>query len=222
MLMGRKDTRSGLVERQNDEDTQLIQRLLAGDEAAFEGLVRRYQAALARLAGLFLDEPMAIEEVVQETWVAVLRGLRGFEGRSSLKTWLLRIAANQAKSYLRRQQRYISWSVFEDDGERSVASERFYGITDGDLRGEWRIPPSRWDAIPEQRLLSQETFAVIQRAIEQLPPNQRAVITLRDVYQIPTGDVCELLEISEGNQRVLLHRARAKVRQALESYWKEE
>lgn len=209
------------MEHLDKDEADMIRRLLAGDETAFEWLVTTYHSSLVRLARLFLTEPSAIDEVIQETWIAVLRGLKGFEGRSSLKTWLSRILANKAKSYTRRQRLELSFEEADDDGP-TVSPERFYGADAGDKNGEWRLPPIRWENIPEQNLLSQEILATIQRAIEGLSPYQRLVITLRDIYQFSTDEICDLMGISSSNQRVLLHRARAKVRQALEDYWRDD
>jgi RNA polymerase sigma-70 factor (ECF subfamily) len=156
------------------------------------------------------------EEVVQDTWIAVLRGLRGFEGRSSLKTWIFRILVNVARTRFARENRSVPFSSLggaEDDrAEPSVDPDRFAED------GQWRSPPRDWHELPETRLLSRETCGVIDEAIASLPRNQAEVITLRDVGGWSSGEVCTLLEISEGNQRVLLHRARSKVRAALERH----
>jgi RNA polymerase sigma-70 factor (ECF subfamily) len=161
------------------------------------------------------------EEVVQETWVGVIRGIKRFEGRSSLRTWIFRIAANIAKTRAEREGRSVPISalrVTDEDGEPAVSPERFLDASHERFGGHWAAPPARWDTIPEERLRSKETLAYIRDAIETLPPGQRAVITLRDIEQWSSEEVCELLGVSEGNQRVLLHRARSKVRAALEEY----
>jgi RNA polymerase sigma-70 factor, ECF subfamily len=198
------------------DDMALLAGLRAGDEAAFTALVERYHGALLRLAQLYVPNRAVAEEVVQETWIGVLKGLSKFEGRSSLKTWIFHILLNRARTRGQREDRSLPFSAaFEADaetGEPAVEPEWFKAD------GWWGPHPHDWETIPEQRLLSQETRAVIHGAIEQLPPNQREVITLRDVEGWSSEEVCNALSISETNQRVLLHRARSKVRRALEQY----
>jgi RNA polymerase sigma-70 factor, ECF subfamily len=196
------------------DDERLCHALLSGDEDAFVGLVERYQASMLRLATAYVRNRAVAEEVVQETWLGVIAGLDRFEGRSSLKTWIFRILVNTAKTRFARENRAVPFSSLgnmHDQVEPSVESERF---TDG----RWSSPPRRWDDLPESRLLSQETCAVIDEVILALSPGQAQVITLRDVGGWSSGDVCALLQISEANQRVLLHRARSKVRAALERH----
>jgi RNA polymerase sigma-70 factor (ECF subfamily) len=197
------------------DEERLCHALLGGDEVAFVALVERYQASLMRLATLYVKNRAVAEEVVQETWLGVLAGLDRFERRSSLKTWIFRILVNTAKTRFARENRTVPFSSLgydaSDSAEPSVEPERF---TDG----RWSLPPRRWNEIPEGRLLSQETCGVIDDAILSLPPAQAQVITLRDVGGWSSGDVCALLGISEANQRVLLHRARSKVRAALERH----
>jgi RNA polymerase sigma-70 factor (ECF subfamily) len=203
------------------QDLRTGEALRRGDEAAFTMLVNEHQAALLRLALMYVSDPAVAEDVVQETWIAVLQGIHRFEGRSSLKTWLFRILTNRAKTRAQREGRYVSLSALEEldaeAGQPSVSPERFFHADDPSAHHFTSIP-QRFDEIPEDRLLSQETRAVIQRTIEMLPPNQRQVITLRDIEGWGSEEVCNVLEISETNQRVLLHRARSKVRQALENY----
>jgi RNA polymerase sigma-70 factor, ECF subfamily len=160
------------------------------------------------------------EEMVQETWLGVMRGLDRFEGRSSLKTWIFRILTNIAISGGSRERRSVPFSALadaDDAGGPSVDPDRFLAPDHDRYPGHWALAPTRW-ATPEERLLAGETRGVILAAIEQLPPAQRAVIALRDVEGWPSEDVCAALELSEGNQRVLLHRARTRVRSALERY----
>jgi RNA polymerase sigma-70 factor (ECF subfamily) len=200
------------------EDARLVDGLRAGDEGAFAELMRLYGAGMLRVAQMYVSSRAVAEDVVQEAWVGVLRGIGRFEGRSSLKTWLFRIVANTAKTRGVREARSIPFSALGDDsGEPTVDPDRFLG--DGErFAGHWAAPPQAW--APEARLLEDETLAVIERAIEQLPPAQRAVITMRDVQGFTAEEVCNALGVSETNGRVLLHRARAKVRSALEEYLK--
>jgi RNA polymerase sigma-70 factor (ECF subfamily) len=192
--------------------------LRAGDEAAFMALVRRHHAAMVRVAQIYVSRRDVAEEVVQEAWVGALRGLDRFEGRSSLKTWLFRIVTNLAKTRAAREGRTIPFSALRTPGsvpEPAVEPERFRPPDDARWPGHWAAKPAEW---PEQRLLETESLARIKEAIEELPDNQRAVITLRDVEGWSSEEVCNALELSETNQRVLLHRARSKVRRALERY----
>lgn len=202
--------------RVSSEDAALVKRLLEGDERAFAGLVERYHGRLLRLALLFVSDRASAEEVVQDTWLAVLTGLRAFEGRSGLKTWIFSILTNRAKTRGRREKRSIPFSALAGQhpaDEPAVPPNRFTG------NGSWSVPPERWDEdTPEQVLLRHETRALIDQAIAELPAGQRAVISLRDVEGLDAEEVCNVLEISETNQRVLLHRARGKIRAALEGH----
>jgi RNA polymerase sigma-70 factor, ECF subfamily len=199
------------------EDARLVDGLRAGDEAAFAALMREYGAGMLRVAQMFVSSRADAEEVVADAWVGVLRGIGRFEGRSSLKTWLYRIVANTAKTRGVREARTIPFSALalEGDGEPTVDPDRFLG-TGERFPGHWGAPPQAW--APEAELLESEELAVIERAIEQLPPAQRAVITMRDVQGFTSEEVRNTLDLSETNQRVLLHRARSKVRGALEEY----
>ena len=195
-----------------DEDAPFLDALRAGDERAFAALVDKYGPSLLRLAQLYVSSRAVAEEVVQETWLAVLTGIERFEGRSSLKTWLFRILTNKAKTRGQREGRTLPFSSLASDGDEdqtAVAVERFA------RGGAWATPPR---GVPEERLLAGETRARVEQAISALPPNQRAVITLRDVDGLSAEEACNVLGLSETNQRVLLHRARAKVRTALERY----
>jgi RNA polymerase sigma-70 factor, ECF subfamily len=198
------------------EDAQLVDGLRAREEAAFAALIRMYGAGMLRVARMYVSTGAVAEEVVQEAWLAVLKGIDRFEGRSSLKTWLFRIVANTAKTRGVREARSAPFSSFED-GESTVSPERFLG-TDERFPGHWAVPPASWAGIPEDRLLAGETMAVIRREIERLPPSQRAVLELRDIEGLSADEVCNALDLTETNGRVLLHRARAKVRAALEEY----
>jgi len=197
-------------------DAKLVERLRAGDEEAFMELIRTLNPSLLRVARMFVPTSALAEDVVQETWLAVLNGIDRFEGRSSLKTWIFRILTNTAKTRGERERRSVPFSTLdpEEGGfEPAVERSRFTGT------GHWAVLPRAW---PEDRLLANETRSVIERAIERLPPSQRLVITLRDVEGLTAEEVRNALELSETNQRVLLHRARAKVRGALERYLSEE
>jgi RNA polymerase sigma-70 factor (ECF subfamily) len=204
-----------------DDDEQLLLALRRRDEQAFAALVDRYHARLIRLASLFVANQAVAEEVAQETWIGVLQGIDRFEGRSSFRTWLFRILTNQARRRGQREARSMPFAAFSqadgDDGEPAVAPERFLPAGD-EWAGHWVSYPRNWRETPEERFLSQETRALVQQAIDTLPLNQRLVITLRDVEGFPSAEVCNALAISETNQRVLLHRARSKVRAQLEQY----
>jgi RNA polymerase sigma-70 factor (ECF subfamily) len=203
------------------EDKQLVAALRRGDDSAFAALLEAHHSALIHVAMAYVRNRAVAEEVVQETWLGVIRGIDRFEGRSSLKTWIFRIVANIAKTRAEREGRTIPFSSLRagDDAEESaVEPERFLDVARGPLAGHWAAPPARWDTLPEERLRSKETLARVREAVETLPPTQRAVITLRDIEQWSSDEVCDLLGLSEGNQRVLLHRARSKVRAALEDH----
>jgi RNA polymerase sigma-70 factor (ECF subfamily) len=206
-----------------DSDGALVECLRAGDEAAFVELVERYSGALMRLVRMYVPSTAVAEEVVQETWLGVLSGLDGFEGRSSLRTWLFRIALNRARTRGSRERRTVPFASLADReaGEEhpSVAPERFLGPDHDRWPHHWATPPRRWEESPDRRLESEETMARVREAIERLPPAQRTVITLRDIEGWESSEVCNALEISETNQRVLLHRARSRVRADLETYF---
>ena len=201
------------------EEMRLVDGLRAGDEAAFVELMREYGASMLRVAQLYVRSRAVAEEVVQETWLAVFKGIGRFEGRSSLKTWLFRILTNTAKTRAIREGRSIPFSALageEDDGP-SVDPDRFLGPEER-FPGHWAAPPSSWAGEPEERLVASEALDVIKAEIEKLPPAQALVISMRDIEGFSSEEVCNALEISETNQRVLLHRARTKVRRALEDY----
>ena len=205
-------------------DAALIASLRAGDEAAFGELVDRYHASLVRIAHLYVSSQAVAEEVAQETWLGVLNGLDRFEERSSLKTWIFRILANIAKTRGMREGRTIPFSSVagEDDDAHSVERDRFIPADAERAPRHWAIPPAVWSTEPDERLLAGEVRELIFRTIDGLPPNQRATIVLRDVEGWDSEDVRNELAVGETNQRVLLHRARSKVREALEDYFKED
>jgi len=198
------------------EDAAVVAALRSGDEAAFTRLVETYHPVMVRLATAYVPSYAVAEEVAQEAWLGVLNGLDRFEGRSSLKTWIFRILTNIAKTRGAREQRSQPFSsVFDDlgDDEATVDPDRFA------REGHWLLAPSGWGDSPEEKLESAECQSLIHATIESLPPNQREVIRLRDVQGWTSEEVCNALEVSETNQRVLLHRARARVRKALEEYF---
>lgn len=204
------------------DEGQTVAALKAGDEGVFARLVREYHGSLLRVAQIYVPSRAVAEEVVQETWLGVLNGIGRFEGRSSLRTWIFRILTNIAKTRGQREGRTLPFSALADPErvpEAAVDADRFRSADDPSWPGHWSVRPEPWS--PEQRLLGAETRGVIERAIEELPPAQRAVISLRDVQGWSSEDVCNALEVSETNQRVLLHRARSKVRRALEDYFSE-
>jgi len=204
-------------------DSDLLARLRDKDETAFETLVSRYQSSMVNFAHIYLNQRTVAEEVVQETWIGVLRGLHRFEGRSSLKTWIFSILANRAKTWALREGRYINLSELDnaDTGvhEAAVSADRFNPADHPQWPYHWKSAPESWDEVPEARLLSQEIQECIRKAIDALPTKQRAVITLRDIEELSSDEVCNVLALSESNQRVLLHRARSQVRRVLEEYF---
>jgi RNA polymerase sigma-70 factor, ECF subfamily len=201
-----------------DDEAAFVGRLRAGDARAFEEAVERFYPAMIAVARVYVRSAAVAEEVVQDAWLGVLRGLERFEGRSSLRAWVLQIVANIARTRAVREARSRPFSSFELAGnEPAVEPERFRG-PDDPFPGHWRSYPTDWRTLPEQQLLTRETLDVVQRAIEELPTAQRMVITMRDIAGCTSEEVCEALDISSGNQRVLLHRARARVRAKLERH----
>ena len=197
------------------EDTALVARLLAGDEDAFVHLVDTHHAAMVRLAMAFVSDRGRAEEVVQETWLAVIAGLEKFEARSSLKTWMFNIMVNKARTLAKRDARMVATADFSDDG---IAGQRRADQGRFSERGHWLEPPKVWSISPEDHLMTRQLAQVIKDAIEGLPANQRVVVTLRDIEGMNATQTCQLLELSDGNHRVLLHRGRAALRAAVEAY----
>jgi RNA polymerase sigma-70 factor (ECF subfamily) len=204
----------------SSEDMRLVAALRNRDEVAFSELVDSLHSALLRLAVIYVPSRAVAEEVVQETWLGVLQGVDRFEGRSSLKTWIYRILINRARTRSERESRSIPFSQFfdpeADPAEPSVDPERFLPADHAQWPGHWAVPPESWGEDPEKLLLSNEIQEYLRKVIAEMPPNQREVITLRDIEQWDSDEVCNALGISETNQRVLLHRARSRVRRALE------
>jgi RNA polymerase sigma-70 factor (ECF subfamily) len=199
-------------------DDVVVAALRTGDEAMFAALLDTWSRGMLRLARSYVSTNDSAEEVVQDTWLAVIGGIDGFEARSSVKTWVYRILVNTAKKRQVRESRTVPWSsAFTLEDGPTVDPARFH---DGDspLSGGWKHLPAAWPA-PEGEILASEVRAQIAAALSELPPRQRSVITLRDVEGCTSGEVCEILDISQANQRVLLHRARAAVRGRLEGYF---
>jgi RNA polymerase sigma-70 factor, ECF subfamily len=204
-----------------DDEKGLIAALCRGDVDAFATLVDRHSPAMIRVALFYVPSRAAAEDVVQETWIAVMRGIDRFEGRSSLKTWIFRILTNVAMRSGARERRSVPFSALaaaEDSGEPTVDPDRFLAADHERFGGHWLVMPTAWPT-PEEGLLAGEIRDVIAAAIGALPVAQRTVIALRDVEGWSSEEVCEALEITAGHQRVLLHRARARVRQEIEDYY---
>jgi RNA polymerase sigma-70 factor (ECF subfamily) len=206
------------------DDAELVAALVRGDEAAFVALVDRYHASMVRVASRFVPNPAVAEEVAQEAWVGLLRGIEGFGGRSSLKTWLFTILVNQARRRGAAEHRTVPFSALAGDrdgeGDAVVDPERFFPAGHPDA-GHWISELADWAPLAEDALLSTEVDAVIRRAVDALTPGVREVITLRDLEGWSAGEVCNVLGISDTNQRVRLHRGRSRVRAELEQYMAE-
>ncbi len=188
-----------------ESDADLVERLRAGDEAAFTTLVARYQQPMLRLARTMVPSPAVAEETVQDTWMGVVRGIDRFEGRSSLKTWLFRILANRARSASSDEPSHAPL-----DALHTVAPGRFGS------QGQWADPLDRWVEETEDRLDAEAWLPTLRGALDSLPARQRQVVLLRDVECLSADEACAVLKITSGNQRILLHRGRAHLRQALE------
>jgi RNA polymerase sigma-70 factor, ECF subfamily len=198
-------------------EAELLARLRAGDEIAFEALVAQLYGTMLTVARTYVKDRAVAEEVVQETWLAVIKGLDRFEGRSSLKTWILSILVNQAKTRGTREARTVPFTALAPDDEApAVDPERFRGPHEP-YTGGWRAFPANWKAADELAH-DRETIRVVMRAISELPLTQQTVIRMRDVEGYSADEVCATLAVSEANQRVLLHRARSRVRSALERH----
>jgi RNA polymerase sigma-70 factor (ECF subfamily) len=195
------------------DETQLLERLRSGDAGAFVELVQLHERSMLRVARYHVGSAASAEDVVQETWIAALRGLDRFEGRSSLKTWLFSILANRARSVGVREHRSVPLDPGEDTG--GILAGRF------DEQGAWSEPPAPFEDLVDGRLSDGPLLAAVRAAIEELPDPGQAVVTLRDVEGLPTAEVAQLLDLSEANVRVILHRSRAKVRAAVEEQVRE-
>jgi RNA polymerase sigma-70 factor, ECF subfamily len=218
--MADADSPTGVGAPATDE-SDLLRALRGGDETSFARLIETHHASMIRLAMNYVPGRAVAEEVVQETWLAVIQGLDRFEGRSSLKTWIFRILMNRAMTRGKREHRTVPFSALFDaahePAEPAVDPDRFRPPGEH-LAGGWVQFPLSWEGAPEVRLLSRESLDHVAKAIDTLPPSQREVITLRDVEGWTSREVCNVLEITETNQRVILHRARSKVRLAMERY----
>jgi RNA polymerase sigma-70 factor (ECF subfamily) len=207
------------------DDAALIAALRAGDQDAFAALVDKFYMPMLRLAMVYVPSRAVAEDVVQETWLGVLQGLNRFEGRSSLKTWIFRILTNRAKTRGEREHRSIAFSSLQpaniESDEPTVDPGQFWPDDHPQWANVWVSYPRSWEGMPEMHALTHELRAQIEQVIAILPPNQREVITLRDIEGWSAEQACTLLSLSEANQRVLLHRARAKVRAAIEQYMNE-
>jgi RNA polymerase sigma-70 factor (ECF subfamily) len=203
------------------DDAELVTALRAGDESAFAWLLDHHDGPLRRFARTFVSGAAAADEVVQETWLAVIEGIDRFEQRSSVKTWIYRILMNKARTRGLRDKRLVPFSSMAgdaDDMSPTFPPDRFLPSNHQEWPGHWATPPPAWEDLPQQQLEARETLAHIRNAIDALPSPHRQVITLRDVHGWSSAQVCELLDLTAANQRVVLHRARAKVRVALEAY----
>lgn len=204
------------------DEASLLTLLRQRDEMAFTQLVEQYHPSLVRLAQIYVQDSTWAEEVAQETWLAVLHGLDRFEGRSSLKTWIFTILTNKAKTRSQREKRSSVFSDFEDADSDSPTVDPSRFRTEGRWENHWVAGPTAWENIPEGSTLRTEMMRLVREAIDALPENQRLVLTLHDRDELSVDEICNVLGISETNQRVLLHRARAKVRQALDDYLQAE
>jgi RNA polymerase sigma-70 factor (ECF subfamily) len=201
----------------------MVERLSRGDEEAFDELVTRYHGSLVRMAMNYVADRDVGEEIVQDTWLAVIEGLDRFEGRSSLRTWIFGILIHKAKDRGVREKRHITFSAFDsldDENDDAVDLARFH--QSGEWAGHWAFPPQPWDEqTPEKLLASRQATECMQQAIADLPPMLREVLILRDVEGVESQEVCELLNITETNLYVRLHRARERVRRAIEVHLEE-
>src|SRR3954469_9098420 len=216
---------AAVLEGGHAAQVELLDRLRAGDRTAFAELVDAWSPMLLRVARLHVSTHASAEEVVQETWLAVIRQLDRFEGRSSLRTWVFRILENQARTRGVREARAVPWSwAFGDDredGEPTVDRARFRG-SDDPWAGGWSVDgrPARWEPPPEDAAMAAEVRRELGAALDELPARQRTVVELRDVHGLTSDEVCERLGVTPGNQRILLHRGRARLRARLEDVYR--
>lgn len=207
---------TGVLRADLDDEVVLIRRLGSGDEAAFEELVSRYHVAMVRLARSFVSTEAAAEDVAQEAWLGVMRGLERFEGRSTVKTWLFRILVNRAKSRGVQESRCVPFSSLTSNDDHRIEPDRFLDHRDK-CGGDLATAAGSWRYAPELRAINSETRKQLKIALDSLPPAQQAVVRMRDVVGLTAAEVCKALELSDANQRVLLHRGRSKMRAILEA-----
>jgi len=200
------------------DELRLVGRLREGDEQAFVALVEQHAPAMLAVARTYVRSRAVAEEVVQEAWVGVLKGIDRFEGRASLRTWILRIVVNTAITRGTKEARSVPFSSLATQGEEPAVEPERFRSGDDPFPGHWRSYPNDWGALPENALEGRETLTVVKEAIAELDELKRHVITMRDVVGLDADEVCATLGISNGNQRVLLHRARAHVRSRLEAH----
>jgi len=213
-------------EAEQPADAWLVRRLRAGDAAAFEEIVQAWSPTMLRVARAHVATDTAAEDVVQETWLGLIRGLAGFEGRSTLRTWAFGILTNRAKTHGQRERRQVPWSSLDPGqpdgatGEPTVDPGRFRGADDR-YPGHWRAggQPRPWHPSPEDCTVAGEIRVLLAEALRGLPAQQQTVVSLRDVHGMAAEEVCQVLGITAGNQRVLLHRGRAKLRAVLDGYY---
>lgn len=215
--------RTSAVETDRSEDAVLVARLRAGDESAFTYVVDAWSPMMVRVARTFVSTDASAQEIVQETWLAVVRGLERFEGRSSVRTWVFRILTNLGKTRGVREARSVPWSSFSsaDSTGATVDPSRFRGADD-EWPQHWTPvgSPRAWTPTPEDAALAGEIRRQVASALQDLPERQRTVVSLRDVHGMSADEVCVTLDISAANQRVLLHRGRARLREQLEDYYR--
>lgn len=206
------------------EDVEVVAGLRDGSEVTFGALIDLHQGSMLRVARIYVADRSAAEDVVQETWMAVIRGIDRFDGRSSIKTWIFRILTNRAKTMGQRASRVVPVSSLNGSPETAgpaVDADRFFDSRHAYWPGHWCSPPTRWSEGPEDRAATKEAVTVVLQAILALPPAQCEVVTLRDVECWSAAEVCNALGLSETNQRVLLHRGRSKVRRHLEDHYED-
>src|SRR5262249_39254238 len=220
--MSERANESGAASAAAPDDLNVVEALRRGDEDAFGRLVDQYHAGLGRVARVYISNRAVADEVVQDAWLGVIQGIWAFEGRSSLKTWIFRILINHAKTRAARERRTVPFAGFDaseiDTPEAPGTPDSFRPADHPTEPGHWTHPPPDVGASPERGLLIREAREQLQKAIDAWPPNQRLVLILRDVEGCSTEQVCNALGIQETNVRVMLHRARARVRATLEPY----